>query len=148
MPGLTVTTTNGDIASAAGSTISSSNSLQLTSGNNIDLVGSVAVGAMSTTTLDANGSIIANNGTDNFGQSLTLAGLGGMNPSAASANMFNPAKATPVVLADVEMSGNLVVSAGGRASAQTVGNSLNVGGTSSFTTTTGSITLDEANSTS
>jgi hypothetical protein len=135
--GLTVQAARGDVVSNPGSTLTlmSSQSLTLQAGGNINLQGSVSVTGPGTTTLQADGSITANNAANAFGDSLTL--MASTGTSAASASVRS---AGALALAEVAVTGNLTVTAGG---ALTQVSNVTVGGDASFTTTAGDIQIDD-----
>jgi hypothetical protein len=137
--GLTVTTTYGDIVSTNGSSIHVTGDMSLTSNTNITLNGSVTVSG--TTTLAANGNIQAT-GANSFGGGVIVAGI---SDQAASATLD---AGTGVQFTEFQVQGNFTVSAAGPITqgSSPVG-SNNVGGTASFTTTSGDILVGSAENT-
>jgi hypothetical protein len=139
--GLNASTANGNIVAAAGSTINvTSGNLSLTTAGNISLTGAVNVSPGGSTSLNANGPITANNAANNFGDFLDLFGQTNFT-AAASASVTSSGA---LELDGANIAGALTLSAGG-AITQSFFGTVTVGGASSFSTTTGSITLDNDN---
>ncbi len=130
-----VTTTN-DIVLAAGSTLIVTGNLTLDStAGDLDLLGKITVnGATSTTTLAVGKGNITANGANSFGASLNVLNGG--------TGTYNITSSGSLALGNVSdaASSTLNITAGG-AITQAASTSLDILGSSSFTTSTGSITL-------
>jgi len=134
---LSIQTVNGNITDGGSAGIFVAGNLTLTAGNDITLAGTGGLNDAGQTTLQANGDISVSAGNVAF---VDVSGAGGLGSLAASASITTTAA---LKLDQVDVNGSLNVTAGGGISQSSGSHSsgLTVGGTASFTSSTGGVTL-------